>query len=278
MEDSQAIDVPISKLRPRRERQVAKRDYDRILATIKAVGLIEPLIVFPEGENYEILDGTICYRALLELGVQVVPCILGKQREALTGNRMVNRVTPLQENRMIEKSLTTVDEATIAATFGISDKGHRMKRALLQQLHPDVAAAFDRGKITRPCAWEMTHVKPERQKDIVSAMEGHKDYSIAFVRALILKTPVPLREKHRRKHDPWEKNGHKKGELLQQLTEAEQKHDFYSRLYKQYTVDLLRLAIYARELLTNARVRAYLDQHHPTIVAQFEGVIAEVKG
>jgi len=92
MEDSQAIDVPIGKLRPRRERKVAKRDYDRIVATIKAVGLIEPLIVFPEGENYEILDGTICYRALLELGVQVVPCILGKKREALTGNRMVNRV------------------------------------------------------------------------------------------------------------------------------------------------------------------------------------------
>ena len=52
--------------------------------------------------------------------------------------------------------------------------------------------------------------------------------------------------------------------------ETEQKHDFYSRLYKQYTVDLLRLAIFARSLLTNSRVREYLDQHHPMIVARFE--------
>ena len=45
----------------------------------------------------------------------------------------------------------------------------------------------------------MTHVKPQRQKEILSAMEGYKDYSIAFARTLILKTPSPLREARQRK-------------------------------------------------------------------------------
>ena len=65
---------------------------------------------------------------------------------------------------------------------------------------------------------------------------------------------------------------------MKKLAEAEQKHDFYSRLYKQYTIDLLRLAIYARSLLTNSPVREYLDQHHLDIVARFEAIIADAKG
>ncbi len=279
MDDSQSLDVPIITLRPLRERKVSKREYERILASIRAIGLIEPLVVYPDGESFLILDGTQRYRALLELGVEIVPCILGKRREAFTGNRMVNRVSPVQENRMIERSLEELDEQTIAAALGLSGIGHRMKKTLLKQLHPDVAAEFDHGKITRTCALELTHVKPPRQKEILTAMESYNDWSLPFVRSLILKTPPPLRDlRRRRKHDPWNKTAKRKDDLLKKLADAEQKHDFYSRLYKQYTVDLLRLAIYARSLLTNNRIREYLDQHHPEIVARFEAIIADAKG
>ena len=48
--------------------------------------------------------------------------------------------------------------------------------------------------------------------------------------------------------------------------------------YKQYTIDLLRLAIFARSLLTNSKVREYLDQHHRAIVDRFEVVIADARG
>lgn len=96
---------------------------------------------------------------------------------------------------------------------------------------------------------------------------------------LVLKTPPPLRDaRRRRKRNPWNKSAQRKSDLLKKLADAEQKHDFYSRLYKQYTIDLLRLAIYARALLTNRRIREYLDQRHPEIVARFETIIAEAKG
>ena len=193
MDDSEAIDVPIIRLRPLRDRKVNAREYGRILASIKAIGLIEPLVVFPEGEDYVILDGVQRYRALLELGVMVIPCILGRYREAFTGNRMVNRVSPLQENRMIEKSLEELDEQTIASALGISGIRHRLKTTLLKRLHADAATAFDEGKITRPCARELTHVKPQRQKEILTAMEGYKDYSIAFANSRIENTRFTTR-------------------------------------------------------------------------------------
>jgi ParB family transcriptional regulator, chromosome partitioning protein len=99
MKDSEELDIPLIRLRPLRDRKITKREFDRILSSIEAVGLIEPLVVYPEGNDYVILDGVQRYRALLEIGVDMAPCIIGKQREAFTGNRMVNRVSPVQEHR-----------------------------------------------------------------------------------------------------------------------------------------------------------------------------------
>jgi ParB/RepB/Spo0J family partition protein len=278
MNDSEAIDVPVIQLRPLRDRKVSKREYERILASIRSVGLIEPLVVFPENGDYLILDGVQRYRALVELGVSTAPCIMGKQREAFTGNRMVNRVSPIQEHRMIEKALYEVDEDAIAAALGIATLDHRLKKSLLKQLHTEVAAAYDAGKITRACAKEFTHVKPVRQKEILRAMESYKDYSTSFVRTLVVKTPATQRENRGRKHNPWDKRAQRKNDLLKKLAEAEQKHDFYSQLYKQYTIDLLRLAIYARALLTNTKVRDYLERKHSDIVSRFETIIADARG
>ncbi len=277
MNDFEAIDVPVARLRPLRERKVSQHEYDRILTSIKSVGLVEPLVVFPEDGEYLILDGVQRLRALVELGVEVVPCIVSREREAFTGNRMVNRVSPVQEHRMIEKALEEVDEGAIAAALGISTLNHRLRKTLLKQLHPDVVAAYDAGRINRACARELTHVKPQRQKEILHAMAGYKDYSTAFARALIVKTPASHRESRGRKYNPWNKAAQRKSDLLKNLTEAEQKHDFYSQLYKQYTVDLLRLAIYARTLLTNGRLREYLDKHHAAIVSRFESIITETR-
>jgi ParB/RepB/Spo0J family partition protein len=277
MIDSVAIDVPVIQLRPLRERKVSKREYDRIVASIKSVGLIEPLVVFPENGDYLILDGVQRYRALVELGVVTAPCIMGAQREAFTSNRMVNRVSPVQEHRMIEKALAEVDEDAIAAALGVSGLDHRLKKTLLKQLHAEVAAAYDAGKITRACAKEFTHVKPQRQKEILRTAESYKDFSTSFVRTMVVKTPAAQRESRGRKHNPWDKRAQRKNDLLKKLADAEQKHDFYSQLYKQYTIDLLRLAIYARSLLTNTRLREYLLKHHGEIVTRFEAIIADAR-
>ncbi len=87
----QGIDISIVKLMPRNERKVAKKYSQRIEASLRAVGLIEPLIVFPVNDGYEILDGALRYRILLDLGVESVPCLIHNTRDGFTGNRMVNQ-------------------------------------------------------------------------------------------------------------------------------------------------------------------------------------------
>lgn len=270
-----AEDVPIVKLKPLSERKISRREYERIKASIEAVGLIEPLIVSPENGSFLILDGVQRYRILLDLGVEEVPCILRQEKETFTCNRMVNHISPIQESRMIEKSLEELDEQTIASALGLSTIVHRLSKTLISQLHQAVAETLDAGSITRACAREFTYAKPERQLDILTMMKAHNDFSIAFARALILKTPPKLRARKRRNSsNPWNRAERKKNELLKKLQDAEQKHDFYSRLYRQYSVDLLKLVIYARSLVTNPSVREYVDEHHPGIVARFLDIIA----
>ena len=111
-------DIPLVLLRPRHDRKISKREYARIRASILAVGLIEPLLVFPENDYYVILNGYQRYRILLELGVETVPCIFAPEKESFTSNRMVNRLSPFQEGRMIKKSLDGTRRENDCHRFG----------------------------------------------------------------------------------------------------------------------------------------------------------------
>jgi hypothetical protein len=242
------------------------------------VGLIEPFIVFPHGENYEILDGCLRYRILLEMGVETVPCLIWKEREAFTGNRMVNQLSAAQEMRMLRKSLEELDEKTIANALGMQGISHRLNAALLKKLEPAVVKAFEGGKMNLQCAKELAHVKPERQAEILKLMGSCNDHSVTFARGLVLKTPVSKRAKTNGAKTPWAQADEKKQDLLKKLREAEQQQDFYSGLYRQYTTNLLKLVIFVRSLLTNDRVRAYLKERHPDQFEAFEQIIESTEG
>jgi hypothetical protein len=192
---------------------------------------------------------------------------------------MVNRLSPIQEARMIQKSLEELDEPTIASALAISRIAHRLNKSLLKELSSKVAAAFDSGKITKVCARELTFVKAERQEEILALMENYQDFTLAFAQTLILKTPQNQRtRKAKGTKTPWDRSEQKKADLLQKLREAEEKHDFYSTLYRQYSINLLKLVIFARSLISNPRVAEYLDMHHGEIVTKFRQIIEHAEG
>lgn len=273
------IDVPIVKLVPLKKRTINKQAFNRILASIRACGLIEPLLVFSEGDNYIIIDGYQRYLALLELGIETVPCIVWNQKEAFSANRMVNHLSPVQENRMIEQALQELDEKIIAETLGLAQIRHRKHKTLLKQLHQDVSSALDQNLITKACAQDFTFVTPDRQKEILEKMKQFNDFGAVFVRNMVLKTPPKQRfSKRQGIRSPWAYAEQKKGELMKKLQETEQKHNFYSRLYKQYSIDLLKLMIYARSLICNQTVRDYLQQNHLNVLGHFETTITRAEG
>jgi len=273
------IDVPIVKLTPARKRKVSKKAYAKLMANIKAVGLIEPLCVFEEGDQYTILDGYIRYQVLLDLGVQTVPCQVLPTRDFYTPNRQVNNLSSKEEVRMLRKALEKVDEKTVAAAFGMTSLRSRLNTTMYRELHPRVVSAIEEGKLYQSTGKELTFVQPKRQAEILKLMEKAGDWSLAFAKAQILKTPPQLRSgKKKRKDNPWDQSAKKKRALVQKLQEVEQHFDFYSGLYRQYVGDLLKLAVYARQILTRAKLRKHLAEKYPDALKLFEGVVEESEG
>ena len=270
-------DLPIVKLVPRTDRKVGKKQQERLEASLRAVGLLEPLVVYDHGDGYDILDGHLRYEILLELGIETVPCLVWKEREAFTANRMVNHLSAAEEMRMLRKSLEELDEKTIADALALSGISHRLNEGLMKRLDPTVAKAFEDGKVNRPCARELTHVKPERQAEILDLMESCNDHTVTFAKGLVLKTPVAKRAKSNGAKTPWVQAEQKKGDMLKRLQEAEQQQDFFSGLYRQYTTNLLKLVIYVRSLLANPRVRQYLQEHHADQLELFEQIISSTE-
>ncbi len=271
-------DVPIVKLTPLRKRTVSKKNYNKLLANIKAVGLIEPLCVCQEGGQYFILDGYIRYTALLELGIEVVPCLLLASRDLYTPNRQVNHLSPKQEVRMLRKALEKLDESTIAKAFGVESLKTRLSTSLYRDLHPVVVKELEKGTLLQSTARELTYVMPKRQVEILKLMAEAGDWSLAFAKAQVLATQPNMRSKKKRHSSPWQRGQNTKRDLVKKLAEVEKHYDFYSALYRQYVGDLLKLAIRVRQIVTRPNLRDYLAEHHPEDLQFFESVLAESEG
>ena len=269
------VDVPIVQLTPLRKRTIGKKNYNKLLANIKTVGLIEPLCVCQEGEQFFILDGYIRYTVFLELGIDTVPCLVLPSRDLYTPNRQVNHLSSREENRMLRKALEKLDERTIAQAFGVESLVTRLHTSLYRELHPKVAAELKSNHLTQAVARELSFVLPKRQLEIVAMMKDSGDCSVAFAKAQVLATPSNLRSKKKRGITPWQRGHNTKRDLVKKLAEVEKHYDFYSALYRQYVGDLLKLAIYIRQIVSRTELRAYLSEHYPDDLQCFESVLAE---
>lgn len=274
------VDVPLSELKPLKERPdlntETHRGYRRILSSIRKIGLIEPLCAYQENDEYIILDGYLRWLACRELGCETVPCILYQDKEAYTFNRMVNSLSGSQEIRMLRKSLESLDEKTIADTFGMKSIRYRLAPMLAHQLHPTVAQAFEKDLLCKTAAMEMACVKPERQTVMLREMKRVNDFTPAFVRALVLKTPPELRSKKFRKTRK-KQDSEKRQTLVERLEEAEKQHDFYTRLYRQYSADLLKLSLYIRKVITHPEVRGFLEANHPSTLSEMSAIVMDAQ-
>lgn len=279
--EARGADVPIERLTPLHKRQVSfggNNGYRKVLASIREIGLIQPLAICQDGDGYVILDGYVRYRACQELGVTVLPCLVYPDKEAYTFNRMVNRLSPVQEARMIRKSLEVLDEKTIARTFGLQSIAHRLSSGTTKQLHPEVARAYDGNEISRTCVSEFTYVVPERQRTILEEMRRAKDFSVSLLRSMVFRTPPEQRNRSVHRKTPWERDPSQKKELVTRLEAVEKRYDFYSGLYRQYSADLLRLCVYVRKVVSNEKLRAHMEEHFPDQLKRFEWLLFESDG
>ena len=270
------VDVPLEMLVPLQEREInlkSNKGYRKITSSIRKIGLIEPLCVFKEEGLYVILDGFLRFKACEELGFTTIPCIVFDDKEAYTFNKMVNRLSPYQEHKMLRKSLETIDHEIIEETLGLKSLTYRLGSKVYKELHPDVIAVIDKNLMSRNAANELAFVNQHRQLEILKEMKKSNDYSISFARALVIKTPAEQQNQNKKRRKTWFEDSDKKQELVGKLEEVEKRYDFYTNLYRQYTTDLLKVCFYVRKIITNNKIKAHLTDRHLDILQRFEKIV-----
>jgi ParB family transcriptional regulator, chromosome partitioning protein len=225
-----------------------------------------------------LLNFYLRYMACQQLEIETIPCLVYADMQAYTFNKNVNRLSACQETKMLRKSLETIDEPTIAQTFGMGTIRHRLASALVKKLHPRIAATLQDNKISKICAAEFAAVVPERQVEILGEMQKHGDYSPAFCRSLVLQTPIAQRTKNSQQRKAWAQDADARQDMVSRLEHAEKQHDFYSGLYRQHSTNLMKLLFYVRRIITDPKAEAYLQAHHAEILSRFKEIVFPSEG
>ena len=137
---SLAVILPVRQVK---DPQKNIRRYKTIRASIKEVGLVEPLMVYPQKDGagtYLLLDGHLRYFALKELGETEADCIIANDDESFTYNARISRLAPIQEHKMIVKAVRNgVRPERIAAALNIPVRNVRASMKLLDGIHEEAA-------------------------------------------------------------------------------------------------------------------------------------------
>jgi hypothetical protein len=199
--EKQIVVLPIGIIVPQKEITTSHRNgefYKQLTASLKHIGLIEPLVVYPRGPgDYLLLEGHLRLEILKSIGVTEAKCLLSTDDEAYTYNRHVNHIPAVAQHFMLLEALKTgLTEERIAAALDVSLESIRMRRDLLNGICPEaVQILID--KPIRPQVFALLRkMKPIRQIEAAEHMVAGGTYTIPFAKALLAVTKPEMLEAH----------------------------------------------------------------------------------
>lgn len=173
----QHIDLTDLKTTAVNVRKKGGKDVADLLPSIRALGVIQPLLVRPNCEGFEIVAGQRRYRALLKLADEhegqpdLVPCIVmdkGDDAKAIEASLAENIARlPMDEidqfkafDALAKKGLEIED---IAARFGITERLVRQRLAIAN-IVPPILTAYRKGDIQPDTLRILTMATKKQQK------------------------------------------------------------------------------------------------------------------
>lgn len=152
------IEVPIDRISPNPDQPRLEVDSDRLeelTLSIEAHGVLQPIIVRPMGDDYQIIAGERRWRAAQRAGLERVPCILHEANDqeslelALIENLQREDLNPLEAARGYRRLLTEhgLTQEQLASLIGKSRSAIANTLRLLE-LPPEVQEGIRRGEIS----------------------------------------------------------------------------------------------------------------------------------
>lgn len=278
----QIVTLPLEIILPQRVITKGQRDgdfYKQITASLKHIGLIEPLVVCPRAPGeYLLLDGHFRLEILKSLGVTEAKCLLSTDDEAYTYNRHVNQIPPVAQHFMLLGALKNgLTEARIAAALHVSIDSIRTKRDMLNGICPEAVQVLLEKSVSAQVFSILKKMKPIRQIEAAEHMVAGGTYTVPFARALLAVTKPEMLE------EP------PSARKLQATSEAaramlEEQNEFLLRDLKSveesYGTDALTLTVscgYLERLLSNPKIERYVERYHIDILQTLRRLLSDVK-
>lgn len=277
--DSATIDIKIDQLVMLKVVTPAARNsmkFKQIVASIREVGIIEPPAVAPDKQNkgrYLLLDGHLRIEALKEIGETEVTCLVSKDDEAFTYNKHINRLSTIQEHRMIKRAVESgVPEERIAQALNIDVASIVRKRELLSGICAEAVELLKDKMVAANAFPVLKRMKAFRQIEAATLMSDANVYSASYARALLAATP---KDQLTDPEKPKKIRGLDDGQMARMEGEMAALQREFKIIEENYGTEVLNLTLakgYLASLLGNARVVRYLAQNHTEILAQFQKI------
>jgi hypothetical protein len=280
--EKQIIVLPIGIIVPQKEITTSHRNgefYKQLTASLKHIGLIEPLVVYPRGPgDYLLLEGHLRLEILKSIGVTEAKCLLSTDDEAYTYNRHVNHIPAVAQHFMLLEALKTgLTEERIAAALDVSLESIRMRRDLLNGICPEaVQILID--KPIRPQVFALLRkMKPIRQIEAAEHMVAGGTYTIPFAKALLAVTKPEMLEA-----DPAASSKKLQATSSAARSMFEEENEFLLKDLKSveesYGTDVLALTVscgYIDRLLQNPKIERYLSRNHMDILETLQQLLSD---
>lgn len=278
--EAEIVMIPLASLLPMRMLDAGIKTtvkYKCIEASIKELGLIEPMIVFPQPGSsglFMLLDGHIRHVALTAMGQETAKCLIAFDDEAYTYNHKVNRLTAIQEHFMIQRAIKNgVSEERIARSLDVDVATIRQKRDMLDGICPE-AVALLKEKRTSPCAFrELRRVVPMRQIEIAELMCASNNFQLCYVKCLIAATPLEQTIAGDRPKECQTFTPEDIARIEKEMSTLSRDFKAMEQSHGKNTLHLVIVLGYLRKVLDNVRIVKYLALHHAEVLSELQKLV-----
>lgn len=252
--------------------------YRQILSSIRDVGLVEPLSVVnarsAQGQ-YIVLDGHVRLLALQELGFEVAPCLVASDDETYTYNSRINRLSSIQESRMLQEAVSKgVPMEQLSRVLNVDPTHLSKKLRLLDGICPEAVELLKDRQFSSELSRLLRKMKATRQIECIELMLTANSLTVNYCEALLVATPSEMLLGET-------KPGAMKGVSPEQMARMEREmanlQAQQKRIEDSYSEDVLNLVLaqgYLAKLLVNDAVKRFIRQESPEICEQLELIVA----
>jgi hypothetical protein len=252
------------------------RKYGQILSSIREIGLIEPPAIAPfkQDGKYLLLDGHMRIMALKELGEERVDCLVSTDDEAYTYNKYINRLSAVQEHKMIVKALDAgVSEAKLAKVLNIDVRSLQSKKNMLDGICPEAVELLKDKILSEHVFRVLKKMKPVRQVKAAMIMNDHNRHGYTFAKNLLDATPVEQLVDGRKPQRVSPAILEKQIRLEEENISLSEDIQSLKETYGKDIFDLTLCQAYLKRIMSNEKVSDYLKQLHPAIFNKFSEII-----